>query len=107
MHRSVVTPELYVLSTSTVFLTEIFLYSPSSCRNDGQTDRYSVLMTFDSQQFADDFYQHYNLKPFSSLEVSASLAIHFVMEESMCLIRCLNTLAVYLIVTKEREYSWL
>lgn len=37
-------------------------------RNDGQTDRYSVLMTFDSLQLADDFYQHYNLKPFSSLE---------------------------------------
>lgn len=37
-------------------------------RNDGQTERYSVLMTFDSQQLADDFYLHYNLKPFSSLE---------------------------------------
>jgi hypothetical protein len=30
-------------------------------------------MTFDSQQFADDFYQHYNLKPFSSLEVRIPL----------------------------------
>jgi hypothetical protein len=38
-------------------------------RNDGVTDRYSVLMKFDSQGLADDFYRHYNLKPFSSMEV--------------------------------------
>ncbi|KAH9542492.1 hypothetical protein CY35_13G010200 [Sphagnum magellanicum] len=37
-------------------------------RNDGVTDRYSVLMKFDSQGLADDFYRHYNLKPFSSME---------------------------------------
>eukprot|EP01018_Ginkgo_biloba_P013493 Gb_28513 [translate_table: standard] len=37
-------------------------------RNDGLSDRYSILMTFDNQKSADDFYRHYNRKPFSSLE---------------------------------------
>ncbi|BBN04669.1 BRCA1-associated protein [Marchantia polymorpha subsp. ruderalis] len=37
-------------------------------RNDGVTDRYSVLMKFDKQSSADEFYRHYNGKPFSSLE---------------------------------------
>eukprot|EP00252_Welwitschia_mirabilis_P008050 TRINITY_DN1975_c0_g1_i2.p1 TRINITY_DN1975_c0_g1~~TRINITY_DN1975_c0_g1_i2.p1 ORF type:complete len:538 (+),score=93.47 TRINITY_DN1975_c0_g1_i2:664-2277(+) len=37
-------------------------------RNDGLSDRYSIIMTFDDQKSADDFYRHYNQKPFSSLE---------------------------------------
>ncbi|CAM6096640.1 unnamed protein product [Calypogeia fissa] len=37
-------------------------------RNDGAMDRYSVLMKFDKQSCADDFYRHYNGKPFSSFE---------------------------------------
>lgn len=37
-------------------------------RNDGSSDRYSALMKFDSQSTADDFFKHYNGKPFSSFE---------------------------------------
>ncbi|KAL3677529.1 hypothetical protein R1sor_027477 [Riccia sorocarpa] len=37
-------------------------------RNDGIPDRYSVLMKFDKQSSADEFYRHYNGKPFSSFE---------------------------------------
>ncbi|KAJ7542954.1 hypothetical protein O6H91_09G057000 [Diphasiastrum complanatum] len=37
-------------------------------RNEGASDRYSVLMKFDEQVLADDFYKHYDGKPFSSLE---------------------------------------
>lgn len=37
-------------------------------RNDGLNERYSILMTFDNQKSADDFYRHYNRRPFSSLE---------------------------------------
>eukprot|EP01018_Ginkgo_biloba_P022063 Gb_37690 [translate_table: standard] len=42
-------------------------------RNDGLSDRYSILMTFDNQKSADDFYRHYNRKPFSSLESEYTL----------------------------------
>ncbi|KAI5082038.1 hypothetical protein GOP47_0001781 [Adiantum capillus-veneris] len=37
-------------------------------RNDGSTDRYSALMKLESQSTADDFFKHYNGKPFSSFE---------------------------------------
>lgn len=37
-------------------------------RNDGLTDRYSILMKFENQKSADDFYRHCNRRPFSSLE---------------------------------------
>lgn len=37
-------------------------------RNDGSSDRYSALMKFDSQNIADEFFKHYNGKPFSSFE---------------------------------------
>ncbi|KAL4180075.1 hypothetical protein AMTRI_Chr13g90340 [Amborella trichopoda] len=38
-------------------------------RNDGADDRYSVLIRFDNQNSADNFYHHFNGKLFSSLEV--------------------------------------
>ncbi|KAF9589187.1 hypothetical protein IFM89_019696 [Coptis chinensis] len=38
-------------------------------RNDGVEDRYSILIRFGDQEFADNFYQHFNGKRFSSLEV--------------------------------------
>ncbi|KAK8641739.1 hypothetical protein V6N13_011117 [Hibiscus sabdariffa] len=37
-------------------------------RNDGMDDRYSVLIKFDSQDFTDKFYQHFNDRQFNSLE---------------------------------------
>lgn len=38
-------------------------------RNDGVEDRYSILIRFDNQKSADNFYQHFNGRRFSSLEV--------------------------------------
>ncbi|KAG9146854.1 hypothetical protein Leryth_005171, partial [Lithospermum erythrorhizon] len=38
-------------------------------RTDGMEDRYSVLITFDDQKSADNFYLHLNGRHFSSLEV--------------------------------------
>ncbi|OVA12903.1 zinc finger protein [Macleaya cordata] len=38
-------------------------------RNDGMEDQYSVLIRFDSQDSADNFYKHFNGKRFSSMEV--------------------------------------
>ncbi|KAF6166910.1 hypothetical protein GIB67_020139 [Kingdonia uniflora] len=38
-------------------------------RSDGMEDRYSVLIRFDDQKSTDSFYQHFNGKRFSSLEV--------------------------------------
>ncbi|OMO77509.1 Zinc finger, UBP-type [Corchorus olitorius] len=37
-------------------------------RNDGMDDRYSVVMTFESQDSADRFYHHFNNRQFNSLE---------------------------------------
>eukprot|EP00249_Psilotum_nudum_P016198 c25711_g1_i1 orf=236-1768(-) len=37
-------------------------------RDDAQSDRFNVLMKFDCQNLADEFYRHYNGKLFSSLE---------------------------------------
>ncbi|XP_015689535.1 BRAP2 RING ZnF UBP domain-containing protein 2 [Oryza brachyantha] len=37
-------------------------------RIDGVEDQYSVLIKFDSQSSTDDFYKHFNGKPFTSLE---------------------------------------
>ncbi|KAJ7951957.1 BRCA1-associated protein [Quillaja saponaria] len=37
-------------------------------RNDGKEDSYSILIKFDSQVSADNFYKHYNGRSFSSLE---------------------------------------
>ncbi|KAI3929806.1 hypothetical protein MKX01_025974 [Papaver californicum] len=38
-------------------------------RNDGVEDQYSVLIIFDGQESADNFYKHFNGKRFSSMEV--------------------------------------
>ncbi|MCL7022285.1 hypothetical protein MKW94_002050 [Papaver nudicaule] len=38
-------------------------------RNDGVEDQYSVLIRFDGQESADNFYKHFNGKRFSSMEV--------------------------------------
>ncbi|PIA30398.1 hypothetical protein AQUCO_05600084v1 [Aquilegia coerulea] len=38
-------------------------------RNDGMEDRYSILIRFDDQQSADNFYRHFNGSRFSSMEV--------------------------------------
>ncbi|KAK1292747.1 hypothetical protein QJS10_CPB17g02153 [Acorus calamus] len=38
-------------------------------RSDGVEDRYSILINFDTLESADNFYRHFNGKPFSSLEV--------------------------------------
>ncbi|XP_057969092.1 BRAP2 RING ZnF UBP domain-containing protein 2 isoform X2 [Malania oleifera] len=38
-------------------------------RNDGMEDRYSILIRFDSQDSADNFFKHFNGNRFSSLEV--------------------------------------
>lgn len=38
-------------------------------RNDGVENRYSILISFDSQESTDTFYQHFRGKQFNSLEV--------------------------------------
>lgn len=38
-------------------------------RNDGFEDHYCVLIWFDDQRLTDEFYCHFNGKPFSSLDV--------------------------------------
>ncbi|KAA8541958.1 hypothetical protein F0562_023110 [Nyssa sinensis] len=40
-------------------------------RNDGMEDRYSILIRFDDQNSTDTFYNHFNGRRFSSLEVEA------------------------------------
>ncbi|KAL5728032.1 RING-type E3 ubiquitin transferase [Ranunculus cassubicifolius] len=40
-------------------------------RNDGVEDRYSILIRFDDQKSADNFYRHYSGRRFSSLEVES------------------------------------
>ncbi|MCO5597330.1 hypothetical protein L7F22_051406 [Adiantum nelumboides] len=52
-------------------------------RNDGSIDRYSALMKFDCQSTADDFFKHYNGKPFSSFEEG----VCHVLFTAMCLER--------------------
>ncbi|MQM18898.1 hypothetical protein Taro_051897 [Colocasia esculenta] len=47
-------------------------------RNDGDEDRYSVLIGFDSQVSADEFYRHFNGKRFSSLEADACHILYTV-----------------------------
>lgn len=42
---------------------------PLSCRYENATNQYMVILKFDSQEHADDFYLSYNGKQFSSLEV--------------------------------------
>ncbi|CAA6670217.1 unnamed protein product [Spirodela intermedia] len=47
-------------------------------RNDGAEDRYGVLMRFDNQTSADDFYHHFNGKHFSSLEADVCHILYTV-----------------------------
>lgn len=47
-------------------------------RNDGVEDRYSILIRFDHQKSADNFYQHFNGRRFSSLEVDVCCVLFTV-----------------------------
>ncbi|XP_058111388.1 BRAP2 RING ZnF UBP domain-containing protein 2 isoform X2 [Magnolia sinica] len=47
-------------------------------RNDGLEDRYSILIRFDSQNSADNFYRYFNGRHFSSLEVEVCCVLFTV-----------------------------
>lgn len=47
-------------------------------RNDGMEDQYSILLRFDGQSSADTFYQHFNGKRFSSLEVDVCHVLYIL-----------------------------
>lgn len=47
-------------------------------RNDGMEDQYSVLIRFDNQNSADNFYKHFNGRRFSSLEVCFTSTIFLI-----------------------------
>lgn len=78
----------------TQFIVVLFYF----LRNDGMEDRYSILMTFDSQDSTDDFYHHFNGKPFSSLEVCGLCSRHitevfywiYLQKESRLIVLCIK-----------------
>ncbi|XP_008788783.2 BRAP2 RING ZnF UBP domain-containing protein 2 [Phoenix dactylifera] len=48
-------------------------------RNDGMEDQYSVLIRFDNQSSTDGFYQHFNGRQFSSLEIDIC-RVHYAVD---------------------------
>lgn len=56
------------------WLTMLVFFPP---RTNGVEDQYSVIIRFDDQTSADGFYQHFNGRRFSSLEVCSGYVFWF------------------------------
>lgn len=57
----------FFLASCLIYILMLFI--GGGLRNDGMEDQYSVLIRFDDQDSTDGFYNHYNRRRFSSLEV--------------------------------------
>lgn len=67
-HHNVVLSYLY---PSDVEVVAVMVWTCFHGRYENAINQYMVLLKFDTQEHADEFYLAYNGKPFSSLEVSA------------------------------------
>ncbi|KAL3528956.1 hypothetical protein ACH5RR_008278 [Cinchona calisaya] len=68
-HFSFGNPRIEETRVSCIFISTMSVLQPPIFLNDGMEDNYCVLIRFDDQSSADNFYKHFSGKHFSSLEV--------------------------------------